>query len=131
MIVIDQALRAYAYGMSRQLLRVRRAHRHELHRPGARRGVREPQRPTGLFVSTGSGTASATALVLLIVAVVRELLAEGALLGVTILRRVEDGGWYEPVRSPAQTRERLLRARAGRLGLAGLAQRDQGEEPTS
>lgn len=44
----------------------------------------------------GLGNGLGYSLVLIVVAVIRELLGAGSLLGVQILPRVSDGGWYEP-----------------------------------
>ncbi len=128
-IVIDQALRAYAYGMSRQLSVFVGLIVTNCIVLGRAEAFASRSGPRASFLD-GLGNGVGYGLVLLIVAVVRELLAEGALLGVTILRRVEDGGWYEPVRF-------LLKPASAFFVLAlvvwGLRawRKDQGEEPTS
>lgn len=95
-IVADQLIRAYAYDLSRQLsvfvslivtncIVLGRAEAVALHR-----GVRES-------ALDGLGNGLGYSAVLAIVASVRELLGQGSLLGVQLLPRAADGGWFEPV----------------------------------
>ena len=66
-------------------LRLRRAHHHELHRDGPRRGLRHAEQPGSRRSSTAWATASATRVVLIAVAFVRELFGSGKLFGLTVL----------------------------------------------
>jgi Na+-transporting NADH:ubiquinone oxidoreductase subunit D len=95
-IVVDQALQAYAYGMSKQLsvfvgliitncIVLGRAEAFASHHGPW------PSLLDGLGNGVGYG------LVLLVIAFVRELLGNGTVLGLTVLRRIEHGGWFEPV----------------------------------
>jgi Na+-transporting NADH:ubiquinone oxidoreductase subunit D len=54
------------------------------------------QNPPWLSFLDGIGNGLGYALVLLLVAVARELLGAGKILGVTVLPVQSDGGWYEP-----------------------------------
>jgi len=95
-IVADLLLQAYAFEMSRQLsvfvglivtncIVLGRAEAFAM------------QNGPGSSALDGLGNALGYALVLLIVGAVRELLGEGALLGLQVLPLAADGGWYEPV----------------------------------
>ncbi len=94
-IIVDQFLKAYAYELSKQLsvfigliitncIVMGRAETFAMHNP-----------PTASFLD-GLGHAMGYSLILIIVAVVRELLGSGTLMDYTILPLVKDGGWYEP-----------------------------------
>ncbi|NOX43628.1 MAG: NADH:ubiquinone reductase (Na(+)-transporting) subunit D [Gammaproteobacteria bacterium] len=94
-IIVDQFLKAYAYELSKQLsvfigliitncIVMGRAEAFAMHNP-----------PTASFLD-GLGHAMGYGLILVIVAVVRELLGSGTLLDYTVLPLVKDGGWYEP-----------------------------------
>ncbi len=94
-IIVDQFLKAYAFELSKQLtvfigliitncIVMGRAEAFAMHNP-----------PVASFVD-GIGHAMGYSLILIIVAVVRELLGSGTLLDYTILPLVKDGGWYEP-----------------------------------
>jgi Na+-transporting NADH:ubiquinone oxidoreductase subunit D len=94
-IVVDQMLRAYAYGISKQLsvfvgliitncIVLGRAEAFALHNP-----VWE-----SILDALGHGMGYSAILVL--VATLRELLGSGTLLGYPVLRLTRDGGWYEP-----------------------------------
>jgi Na+-transporting NADH:ubiquinone oxidoreductase subunit D len=92
-IVTDEILQAFAYGMSRQLsvfvgliitncIVMGRAESFAMeHDPAA-------------SALDGLGNALGYGLVLLFVAFFRELLGSGTLFGVTVLRASADGGWY-------------------------------------
>ncbi len=94
-IIVDQFLKAYAYELSKQLsvfigliitncIVMGRAEAFAMHNsPGAS------------FLD-GLGHALGYSLILILVAVIRELLGSGSLLGYNILPLSNDGGWYEP-----------------------------------
>lgn len=94
-IVVDQLMRAFAYETSKQLsvfvgliitncIVLGRAESFAMHN-----GVR-------LSFLDGLGNGLGYSLILIIVAVSRELLGAGSLLGIPILPLVKDAGWYEP-----------------------------------
>jgi len=94
-IVVDQFLRAYAFGISKQLsvfvgliitncIVMGRAEAYAMVNP-----------PVASFVD-GIGNGLGYSIVLVIVAIVRELLGSGKLMGFEILPLVTDGGWYVP-----------------------------------
>lgn len=93
-IVVDQLLKAYAYETSKQLsvfvgliitncIILGRAEAYAM-----KNGV-------GMSFLDGLGNGFGYSLVLIIVAVTRELLGAGSLLGFQILPLTGDGGWYE------------------------------------
>ena len=103
-IVVDQILQAFLWETSRQLsvfvgliitncIILGRAESFAMHRS------------VGLSVLDGLGNGLGYGLILVTVGSVRELLGSGSLLGVPLLPRVEDGGWFQPValmlRSPS------------------------------
>ena len=94
-IVVDQILKAYAYGVSKQLsvfvgliitncIVMGRAEAYAMKNP-----------PLLSFLD-GIGNGLGYSLILIIVAVFRELFGSGSLLGYKILLPVTDGGWYVP-----------------------------------
>ncbi len=94
-IVVDQFLKAYAFAISKQLsvfvgliitncIVMGRAEAFAMKNP-----------PIASFVD-GIGNGLGYSLVLICVAVVRELLGAGKLMGFEILPLVTDGGWYVP-----------------------------------
>lgn len=94
-IVVDQVLKAYSYGISKQLavfvgliitncIVMGRAEAYAMKNP-----------PWNSFLD-GIGNGLGYSLILIIVGTVRELFGSGTLLGYTILRPVSDGGWYLP-----------------------------------
>ena len=95
-VVIDEILRAYAFGLSRQLsifvglivtncLVLGRTESFAL---------RNPIWPA---VSDGFGNGLGYSLILIIIGSIREILGKGTLLGRTILPPASDGGWFEPL----------------------------------
>ena len=95
-IVVDQLLQAYAYQISKQLsvfvgliitncIVMGRAEAYAMKSP-----------PLMSFLD-GIGNGLGYTVLLVIVAVVRELFGSGTLLGVEILPLVKDGGWYQPM----------------------------------
>jgi len=94
-IVVDQILKAFAYEISKQLsvfvgliitncIVMGRAEAYAMKNP-----------PWESFWD-GVGNGLGYSLVLIIVAIVRELFGSGKLLGIDIMPLVKDGGWYVP-----------------------------------
>jgi Na+-transporting NADH:ubiquinone oxidoreductase subunit D len=94
-IIVDQFLKAYAFGVSKQLsvfvgliitncIVLGRAEAFAM------------KNPPGLSFLDGIGNGLGYSLVLLIVAFFRELFGAGKLLGFTLLPTINDGGWYLP-----------------------------------
>ena len=94
-IVADQVLKAYAYGLSKQLsvfvglivtncIILGRAESFAM------------KNPVRLSIMDGLGNGLGYTWILLAVGSIRELLGTGKLLGTTILRTSADGGWFEP-----------------------------------
>jgi Na+-transporting NADH:ubiquinone oxidoreductase subunit D len=92
-IIVDQFLKAYAFGISKQLsvfvgliitncIVLGRAE------------AFATKNPPGLSFLDGIGNGLGYSIVLLIVAFFRELLGAGKLLGFTILPTTNEGGWY-------------------------------------
>lgn len=95
-IVTDQVLKAYAFGISRQLsvfvgliitncILMGRAEAFAMKNP-----------PLPSFLD-GIGNGLGYSVVLIVLASIRELFGSGKLLGITILKTVNDGGWYQPM----------------------------------
>ncbi|GIX22000.1 MAG: Na(+)-translocating NADH-quinone reductase subunit D [Gammaproteobacteria bacterium] len=95
-IVVDQVLKAYAYGLSKELsvfvgliitncIVLGRAEAFAMKNP-----------PIPSFLD-GIGNGLGYSLILMLVATVRELLGSGSLFGHTILTPVTEGGWFVPV----------------------------------
>lgn len=94
-IVVDQALKAFAYSLSKQLsvfvgliitncIVMGRAEAFAM------------QNPPIVSFFDGIGNGLGYSLMLIILGVIRELLGSGKLLGYVILPTVNDGGWYIP-----------------------------------
>jgi len=94
-IIVDQFLKAYAFGISKQLsvfvgliitncIVLGRAEAFAM------------KNPPGLSFLDGVGNGLGYSVVLLIVAFFRELLGAGKLLGLTVLPSTNEGGWYLP-----------------------------------
>ncbi len=94
-IVVDQVLKAYAYGLSKQLsvfvglivtncIIMGRAEAFAM------------KNSIGLSVLDGLGNALGYSWILILVGSVRELFGSGTLLGIGILPTVSAGGWYHP-----------------------------------
>ena len=94
-IIVDQFLKAYAFGVSKQLsvfvgliitncIVLGRAEAFAM------------KNPPGLSFLDGIGNGLGYSLVLVLVAICRELLGAGKLLGIAILPTVSEGGWYQP-----------------------------------
>ncbi len=94
-IVVDQILKAYAYSISKQLsvfvgliitncIVMGRAEAFAM------------KNPPGLSFLDGIGNGLGYSVLLISVAVIRELFGAGKLFGIEILSLVNDGGWYVP-----------------------------------
>ncbi|WP_343565268.1 NADH:ubiquinone reductase (Na(+)-transporting) subunit D [Kiloniella sp. b19] len=94
-IMVDQILKAYAFGISKTLsvfvgliitncIVMGRAEAFAMKNP-----------PLASFVD-GIGNGLGYGLILMMVGVIRELFGAGSLFGVTILETVNNGGWYVP-----------------------------------
>ncbi len=94
-IVVDQLLKAFAYDVSKQMsvfvgliitncIVMGRAEAYAMKNP-----------PFQSFMD-GIGNGLGYSLILIIIAILRELLGSGKLLGVEVLPLVQDGGWYVP-----------------------------------
>ena len=94
-IVVDQMLKAYAFETAKQLsvfvgliitncIVLGRAEAYAM------------KNPVGMSFLDGLGNGLGYSAVLIAVAAIRELFGAGTLLDVTILKKVSDGGWYEP-----------------------------------
>jgi Na+-transporting NADH:ubiquinone oxidoreductase subunit D len=95
-IVIDQILRAYAFGMSQRLSIFVGLIITNCVVLGRAEGfaMRNPPLTAAL---DGLGNGLGYSLILVIVGTIRELLGTGRLLGITILPTVEAGGWFQPL----------------------------------
>ncbi len=94
-IVVDQVLLAYAFGLSKQLsvfvgliitncIIMGRAEAYAM------------QNPPGMSMIDGLGNGLGYAVILAGTAVVRELFGSGSLFGVQLLALASEGGWYTP-----------------------------------
>jgi Na+-transporting NADH:ubiquinone oxidoreductase subunit D len=94
-ILVDQVLKAYAFGISKQLsvfvgliitncIVMGRAEAFAM------------QNPPGISFLDGVGNALGYGFFLIVIGFFRELFGAGKLFGVTILQTVNDGGWYVP-----------------------------------
>lgn len=95
-IVVDQVLKAYAYGLSKELsvfvglimtncIVMGRAEAYAMKSP-----------PLMSFLD-GIGNGLGYALLLLVVAFIRELGGSGTVFGVEIIPLISNGGWYQPL----------------------------------
>ncbi len=94
-IVVDQVLKAYAFGLSKQLsvfvgliitncIIMGRAEAYAM------------QNPPGMSMIDGLGNGLGYAVILAGTAVLRELFGSGSLFGVQLLALASEGGWYTP-----------------------------------
>ncbi len=94
-IMVDQVLRAYLYELSLELSVFVGLIITNCIVMGRAEGYAMANPPWASFLD-GIGNGLGYALVLLLVALTRELAGAGRVLGHTVLRTVSDGGWYEP-----------------------------------
>lgn len=94
-IVVDQVLKAYAFGLSKQLsvfvgliitncIIMGRAEAYAM------------QNPPGISMIDGLGNGLGYAVILAATAVLRELFGSGSLFGIQLLALASEGGWYTP-----------------------------------
>ncbi len=94
-IVVDEVLQAYAFGLSKQLsvfvgliitncIIMGRAEAYAM------------QNPPGMSMIDGLGNGLGYAVILAATAVLRELFGSGSLFGVQLLALASEGGWYTP-----------------------------------
>lgn len=94
-IVVDQLLKAFAYDISKQLsvfvgliitncIVMGRAEAYAM------------KNPPGASFMDGVGNGLGYSIILISVGIIRELFGSGSLLGIQILEKVNDGGWYVP-----------------------------------
>lgn len=95
-IVIDQFLRAYAYGISQRLSIFVGLIITNCVVLGRAEGfaMRNPPLPSLL---DGLGNGLGYSLILMVVGTIRELFGTGALFGYPVLPSVESGGWFQPL----------------------------------
>ncbi|MEN8728655.1 MAG: NADH:ubiquinone reductase (Na(+)-transporting) subunit D [Desulfuromonadales bacterium] len=94
-IIVDQFLKAYAFGISKQLSVFVGLIITNCIVLGRAEGF-AMKNPVGLSFLDGLGNGLGYSIVLLLVAFFRELLGAGKLLGITILPSTTEGGWYLP-----------------------------------
>jgi len=94
-IVIDQILKAYLYGISKQLSVFVGLIITNCIVMGRAEAFAMQNKPSLSFID-GVGNGMGYGLVLMVVAFLRELLGSGKLWGITVLPTVNEGGWYVP-----------------------------------
>ena len=94
-IVVDQLLKAYAFAISKQLSVFVGLIITNCIVMGRAEGFAMKNPPLASFVD-GLGNGLGYSVVLICVAVVRELFGSGKLLGFEVLPLITDGGWYVP-----------------------------------
>ena len=94
-IVVDQILKAYAYGLSKQLSVFVGLIITNCIVMGRAEGF-AMQNPPWISFLDGIGNGLGYAAILLIVGFVRELTGAGTVFGVEVLTLTKNGGWYEP-----------------------------------
>jgi len=94
-IIVDEFLKAYAYGISKQLSVFVGLIITNCIVLGRAEAVALKQ-PPGISFLDGIGNGLGYSLMLMIVAFCRELLGSGRIFGMSVLRLQTDGGWYVP-----------------------------------
>jgi Na+-transporting NADH:ubiquinone oxidoreductase subunit D len=94
-ILVDQLLKAYAYDVSKQLSVFVGLIITNCIVLGRAEAFASSNTPWPSFLD-GIGHGAGYALILVLVAVIRELFGSGKLLGVSILPLTSEGGWYQP-----------------------------------
>ena len=93
-IVVDQILKAYAYGLSKQLSVFVGLIITNCIVMGRAEAFAMKSGPVESFVD-GIGNGLGYGAMLVIVAFLRELIGSGKLFGMTIFQTIQDGGWYQ------------------------------------
>ncbi|MDO4430179.1 MAG: NADH:ubiquinone reductase (Na(+)-transporting) subunit D [Lonepinella koalarum] len=93
-ILVDQILRAYAYGLSKQLSVFVGLIITNCIVMGRAEAFAMKSSPIESFVD-GIGNGLGYAAMLVVVGFFRELIGSGKLFGVTIFQTIQDGGWYQ------------------------------------
>ncbi|QGM81322.1 NADH:ubiquinone reductase (Na(+)-transporting) subunit D [Otariodibacter oris] len=93
-ILVDQILRAYAYGLSKQLSVFVGLIITNCIVMGRAEAFAMKSKPLDSFVD-GIGNGLGYGAMLLVVGFFRELIGSGKLFGVTIFQTIQDGGWYQ------------------------------------
>ena len=94
-ILVDQVLKAFAYGLSKQLSVFVGLIITNCIVMGRAEAFAMKSRPLESFVD-GIGNGLGYGAILLIVATLRELIGSGRLFGFPVLQTIQDGGWYQP-----------------------------------
>lgn len=94
-ILVDQILRAYAYGLSKQLSVFVGLIITNCIVMGRAEAFAMKSAPVESFVD-GIGNGLGYGAILVTVAFLRELIGSGKLFGMTIFQTLKDGGWYQP-----------------------------------
>lgn len=93
-ILVDQILRAYAFGLSKQLSVFVGLIITNCIVMGRAEAFAMKSSPVESFVD-GIGNGLGYGTILVIVAFIRELIGSGKLFGMTIFQTINDGGWYQ------------------------------------
>ena len=93
-ILVDQILRAYAFGLSKQLSVFVGLIITNCSVMGRAEAFAMKSSPVESFVD-GIGNGLGYGTILVIVAFIRELIGSGKLFGMTIFQTINDGGWYQ------------------------------------
>lgn len=93
-ILVDQILRAYAYGLSKQLSVFVGLIITNCIVMGRAEAYAMKSEPLESFVD-GIGNGLGYGVILVTVATIRELIGSGKLFGITIFQTINDGGWYQ------------------------------------
>ena len=94
-IVVDQVLKAFVYDISRQMSVYVGLIITNCIVMGRAEGYAMQHGPVSSFLD-GIGNGAGYSLVLLVTASLREIFGSGKFYGVTLLKTVNDGGWYQP-----------------------------------
>ena len=95
-ILVDQVLKAYAYGLSKQLSVFVGLIIIKLYRKWAVAEAFAMKSPPLESFVDGIGNGLGYGAILLIVATLRELIGSGRLFGFPVFQTIQDGGWYQP-----------------------------------
>ncbi len=93
-ILVDQILRAYAYGLSKQLSVFVGLIITNCIVMGRAEAFAMKEKPLDSFID-GIGNGLGYGMILVTVAFIRELIGSGKVLGFTVFQTIQDGGWYQ------------------------------------